>query len=844
MRLHGKRLLAFVCALAMMISLLPGQAVAAAKPKLVKSYTSLYENDTNKGVYTYTVKNLSKGQKVKWSVSGTGKSYAKFKKTTTTVSKTTSANKLVIKTKGKNAAKNKTVLVTAKVYTKSGKFQCTLKAKTAKIKVRPTDITIVDNGFSAEKFFVGKSYQFQYQVTPANATSSNVWTAMDETGNYVKTMSKSGSFKPDKEGRYTITVQAKIGSKVIAQDSTSITVSTAMTGVEQTAANKVVACYSGNAKNLVKKENFTIHNAAGAKIEVKGADFSADGTEVTLTTYDLLNDGTAYTVSDGQMTYTFTASVGKPVELKILTTQVTVGKETPIVYALYDVNGVDVQAAYPGEITYSEKITNGYRTKDNKIYMTEEGTTGVLNMTYKSTDKSIPELSDTATIICVAASAASNTNLTLTTSETAPNYAAADYADRRTAASGSNYYVHFRALDADGAEVKYDSVKFESSDPDVLLINNGKNNVARATAIKNGKVNIIVTATYAKKDYTYSYEITISEPSYLSVLTASQSQITMSNVYVSGYKGYINIDAKDQYGQPIDLNNETAQIVENGTNKAAMAAYDAATDRLIIDACGRAEGTYNYTLTLTMDGHQAAVNITVVVQKPPYNGASTYLIDMDNPVLDLAISSNMTAEELAAAKTVKVRLAEYRGGVFYNYVSIQSLKITKGGQYYGLDLTKGGSSADPKIAGSSSELTLSAVSLDKNICTKAQTGIYSLELKFYPDGQATLGTVTAYLELEDSQANPQIFVDRTVSSKTCKNALELAQNCLSVQGVNGEITSCEVTGSNTTGASYTVASGDSVNIKSVSVQVTTTLSDQKTVVSNYTIAVGKTLKNQ
>ena len=161
MRLHGKRLLAFVCALAMMISLLPGQAVAAAKPKLVKSYTSLYENDTNKGVYTYTVKNLSKGQKVKWSVSGTGKSYAKFKKTTTTVSKTTSANKLVIKTKGKNAAKNKTVLVTAKVYTKSGKLQCTLKAKTAKIKVRPTDITIVDNGFSAEKFFVGKSYQFQ-----------------------------------------------------------------------------------------------------------------------------------------------------------------------------------------------------------------------------------------------------------------------------------------------------------------------------------------------------------------------------------------------------------------------------------------------------------------------------------------------------------------------------------------------------------------------------------------------------------------------------------------------------------------------------------------------------------
>ena len=75
MRQNLKKLIAFVCAVAMVITMAPANAEAAKKKvAFVKSYTALYENDTNKGVYTYTVKNLIKGQKVKWSISGTGKS--------------------------------------------------------------------------------------------------------------------------------------------------------------------------------------------------------------------------------------------------------------------------------------------------------------------------------------------------------------------------------------------------------------------------------------------------------------------------------------------------------------------------------------------------------------------------------------------------------------------------------------------------------------------------------------------------------------------------------------------------------------------------------------------------
>ena len=135
--------------------------------------------------------------------------------------------------------------------------------------------------------------------------------------------------------------------------------------------------------------------------------------------------------------------------------------------------------------------------------MTRVGDTGTVTLTYKCASDPNLVLTGSGTFVCKAASVSNNTNLTLTSSEAVPNYSASSYKDNHNVASGSNYYVHFRALDTDNTEMKYDSIKFESSDPDTLLVNPGKNNVAYATAIKTGTANIIVTATYAKQEYTY-----------------------------------------------------------------------------------------------------------------------------------------------------------------------------------------------------------------------------------------------------------------------------------------------------------------------------------------------------
>lgn len=417
MRRIWRKSIALLCALAMVFTLVPMQAQAATKKvAFEKSYTSLYENDTNKGVYTYTVKNLIKGQKVKWSISGTGKSYAKLSKSTTSVSGTTSSNKLTIRTKKKVAAKNKTVIVTAKVYNKNGKLQTTLKSKTGKIKVKPTKIEVLASDWDGKTFLVNQTYQMRSKITPANATSTNTWSVADASGNSVDYITKTGAFTPKKDGTYVITVTSKIGSKTITSNSMTVQVQNTMIEAKQTAADALVAVYSSNAKNTLDTKKLKITNAAGANIVIKKVTFSADGKEATLMTSSLLKDGAIYTVTDDVSSYDVIARVGTPVQAKILNSTVTVKKETPIEYALYDADGIDVKAAYKGTTAFEGNITNGYITNDDKIYMTTIGNTGTISMTYTSDDKTIV-LKAEATVSCVAASTSNDTSFTFTESE-------------------------------------------------------------------------------------------------------------------------------------------------------------------------------------------------------------------------------------------------------------------------------------------------------------------------------------------------------------------------------------------------------------------------------------------
>ena len=828
-----KKMLAALCVLALVLTALPAvpAKAATAVPKFKKTYASVYENGVDKGKYTYTLTNLKKGQTVKWSVSGAGKSYVSVKTARSKVTKSTLSNTVTVKTGGKTAAKNKKVTLTAKIYSAAGKLQYTVKTS-AKVKVKPTKVTLTAPKEAEDILAVGKSYNFSYSLTPVNATSTNVWTVTGADGaDYASYMSKTGVFKPMKAGVYTIKIAAKIGTKTIKSASKTVEVADYMVSASQTAADKVELAYSGDVCESVNKDKISIKTAAGASMVIKDLTFSADGKTATVTTYSNFKDGVSYSVSDSTTVQSFKASVGTPVKLEILTQKATVGKDTVIEYALYDINGIDVTAAYPGNVDYTAEVTNGYINQDNKLYMTTVGKTATVTLKYTGQMGSALELSDTEVITCVAAVASEKTNFTLTTVATEPNYSLSTYKDNRTVSIGTTYYAHFRALDTDNSELKYSSIKYECSDPDTLIISAS----GKVTPIRSGNVKIIVQATYAGESYTYSYDVTIAEAPYLKTLKLSTSSVSMSNVYSTEYQQYIDVTGLNQYGESFSLVNEAATITDNNTIKEQIATYDAAGNRLVLNASNASPGTYNYTLTLDVAGDKASASFTVVVATVPVNGSESYRVEIDKRTVDLSLNADVIGSQY-----VTVRLAQYRGGVFTNYTTFTSATVAKGSEYYSDDLTAAGTTAKQQL-GASDRLMLKTMDITSGVCRKAQTGTYTITLQYYSTEAKGYRTVTAPLTLSDSQDQPEVRVERTTANKNCTSALELAQNCLIP--ANGSITECTVTGDTQPGSKIALKSGDQVNIKSVTVVCNYTISGAQPVTVTYTISVGKTLTN-
>ena len=830
-----KKLLAALCIFALVFTAMPAvpAKAATAVPKFKKTYASVYENATSKGKYTYTLTNLKKGQTVKWSVSGAGKSYVKWKKASTKVNGKTASNTFTVKTNGVMTAKNKKVTLQAKIY--SGSKLLYTVTSTSKIKIKPTGVKLTLPNDADDGFYVGGSYQFGYELTPANAICTNVWTVTgkEDQLDYSSYMDSTGIFKPMKAGIYTIKLDARTGAKTVKSASVTVNVEDYIVAVKQTDANKIEVEYSGDMHNNVETDDFSIKTSAGALTVVKDMVFSADGKTATITTYSNLRDGVVYTVSDTLTSMDFKASVGIPVKLEILTQKVTVGKETAIEYALYDQNGINVAAAYAGTMDYEAEVTNGYVTENKKLFMTTVGKTATVTLKYTSRTEAGLVLVGTGVITCEAASTSADTNFTLTTMPAAPDYTAASYQDNRKAAIGKTYYAHFRALDTDKSEIKYTSVKYESSDPDTMIITKD----GKVTPIRSGLVKIIITAVYAGEEYAYSYDVTISEAPKLASLELNTGSVTMSNVYSADYRQYISVTAKDQYGEQFALTNETATIVNNTNSliNTSVASYDAANDRIVLNTSNAIPGTYSYTLSLSCGSEKASAAFTVNVVTIPSTGAASYNIEIDKQTDDLSLTTDVNG-----SRYVNVRLAQYRGGVFTNYSMFTSATITKDGKYYGTDLTVAGTTTKPTLGGSN-RLSLKTLDITNDSCRKAETGTYTIMLQYYSQVDKGYMTLTTTLKLTDTQDTPTVNIERITASKSCTTALELAQNCLIPE--NGTITECVVTGETQPGSKVAVKAGDQINIKSVTVTGTYQIAGDKKINMTYTISVGKTLTN-
>lgn len=826
-----KRSCVLLLSMLLVLTMLPTTTPAAATPKFQTKRTYIYENYSAK----YTLKNVSKGQLIKWSLSGSGKSYARLKITDARrATGSTISNSISINTKGNSAAQNKTVTLVAKVYDKKGNY-LTKVTTSSKIKIPSTGIAITGGASDNTTYYVDTPYQFGTTLTPKNSTDTVKWTVTNAQGTDVSSLITSkGVFSTAIAGIYTIEATSYCNSKFRSHATKTIQVKERVSAISQTGLNTFKVQVPAELVSKLTKDSFKITASNGTTTTVKSIESGSDNF-ITVTTYNNFSNGITYTVNFDKYTRYFTASSGLPCRIEILTTQVTAKKATQIKYALYDQNGIDVTAYYPGTLSFQSSLPGVVITTDYKLTMSTINSATNLTVTFIPSSSYIGQLVGQATVVCVAAESAVNTNFTITGSSSEPNYKLANYSDNRKTTTGANAYAHFRGVDKDGDAISYDRIEYYSDNEDALIINRTSGKI---TAIKNSTVTITVrTITNGIEQY-YPFAVTVTDAAYLNSVTLDRSYITMSNVYNSSYVEYINLSANDQFGSAFSLNNET--VTFSGPYASKM-RYDKATNQIIVSSSGTPAGDYTYQASVTCGSRTITTNFYVKVVNVSTIGTTSYSLEFDNRTIDTSINRDSTTNN----KYATLKLIRKVDDVFSNYATFNVLGIKKDGKYYSTNLTAS-AQTNASTLSNISQLSLlvystSFVSNGYYSCKTAEAGTYTIDVSYYRSDNAMLCYDSITLNVTDSDTTPVATVAQTTSNSTCSTALQLAQNCITVD--RGTIVDCTVIGSTLNGSKLTITKDTQYHITSITVEKSAQISSGAYVTKRYTIPINKTFRN-
>lgn len=846
---HIKKRFALFLAAALLTACMPAQAYAAEKttaaketpePVFQQKYSVFYENRANKGIYDLKIKNVKKGYILKWHITGKGKTYASFDTAKTIAKGTTVTNRLTIDSRNEPAyAAAERIRVTVNVYTAKWElvnrptFAGRLQSKAKAITIDTSEIGDLTH------LKPGVPYTFQASMTPANATSKVYWEVKDASGtDHSSEITENGVWTPAGAGTYTITASAKNTptGQVLCKKEVKAVIGSYMDEVTQTASDGIRVTFSMPSASEYKAGDFAVRSGE-ATVVVKKVKYSEDGKTAYLTMATNFMDARKYSVTCGGSTKEFTASVGKPAQLSIVTSTAQAEKYTTIEYVLLDAMGMDVtNTVKNGTFTYSATATNGYMDPaTNRLYMATVGNVASVTMDYTSLDGTV-RLTDTKTIICVPQQAeiAAETKFTLTDQAREPLQWGTDV---RTIAVGDTMYAHFLGLDEDEKVITYDSLTYASSDPDTLIISQD----GKVTPIKAGTVSVVVTARQGSESVPYTYQVTINAGRYLAGIRLKSNSVSMSNVYASDYQMEIPVTATDQYGGTFALDHESGIIAE-ASGRRVLANYDAARNSIVVRAQGAAVGTYNYTLSVSMDGVTVSQNFTVAVAAPVATAAVSYKVEADVDTLDLSVNPNTTADQ-----TIRIRLAEYRGGIFYNYKNFTRAEINKGNVYYGKDLVTCTTGSAIRLPGSNI-LTLNPISIQPSTdgsgigtCRKAQPGVYTVSLS-YTDNSYRYHTDNVNITITDGQNPPEYVLRSLTTSITAANALEMVNDCIYVP--DGKILDCTATGTRLTGSMIPLRSGEQIHISTITVQSVVQIASGQRVYVTHVIPVARTLTNR
>ena len=679
-----KKVLAFVLALAMVVTAVPtADAKAAAKaPKLNNTKKILYVGQS----YTLKIGNLP----------------ANWKKCTYAWS---ASNKNVTVKKGKygqaasvKANKAGTATVTVKMTYPQTAAQKKAKKKT--VKTFKCAVTVKDPSIialEAAEVIEGSTVSVKATAVPANA---KITYESDNTN--VATVDADGIVTGVKAGTAIITSTAlnKTAKTVITVKSAAAQLAT----VKQTASNEFVANFTADASKTITKDDFRVIAADNsAELPVKSVEYSADGLSATVTLLNNFVDATAYKISCKDVTVDFTATVGAVDHIAITTSSAEQNVATPIKFALYDKNNIDITSSVSIDTTCFVNVNGNYSTAEinkastAKITMANVGDTVDVTVTYSSNAKDAQDVTATQKITCVAAKAVKGEAAFLKTDTTNDKSGCAKFylgtSDKSVSVvegADEAATVYFCAKQDEYTAYSYDSYEVESANDTIASASvdtdNGKFAKISVQGNTVGSTQLNVKAVKNDVATYYTIPVTVTKPLKAVKMTVENNRPVMSDVKDKDYKGIIKAKLYDAEGKEVTTNGTFKFEITTKTDNGGIGIKETDKDNEIeINAAKAKAKTYTIKVTgsdtKNGNGEVFMKSTTVQVKALPEDAtkvdedgtligdgvALTYQIEMNATTLDEADKDK---------RTLTPNLYATCNGLFAGYVRIEGNKVT------------------------------------------------------------------------------------------------------------------------------------------------------------------------
>lgn len=556
-----------------------------------------------------------------------------------------------------------------------------------------------------------------------------------------------------------------------------------LTTVTQKEAAKFAATLSTTVESVDVKDFSIVRTSDNAVIPVKSVALDDAKTGVTIETFVGLTDAKeytfTYTAKDEAKTAssaTLTVTDNKIAKLALTTTNVTAATaDDGVKVQTLDASGVLLStlkfsecAAKYIDVTVTP-ATAGYRDGD-KIYLPEVGNTATVKVvyhTYKYVDgKEEGAIEETFTVTAIAdATVMSTWNYTI--AGATPAWDSASFKANHTIAIGDEaskkaYFFFKNSKNAD----KTSDYKVSSSNSSVLQVANvsltNKSTGVTIQGVAAGTAYIVVKD--AKDNLVQTLPVEVVAKRAATSLEVSAQSVTVSRAKTAGAVTTIKLYVKDQYGDKMDFSGASVAKIENLSRPDGISEANANTwiGTVTKPTAGNTEGkvtftmdvtnftkkgTYTYKYTITLDGKTVNNTLTVNITEPGENDTISYDIEIADSV-DMVVN-----KDNKDPKTFAIRVGEYRGGILYQYVGVNSVSS--------IEVKNAASETLEVVSAGGTNTTMGAIvsavtPSGTQIVKKAKTGAYTVVVKL--QGDKTLSKV---FTVTDSQLPVSVNVKKT-----------------------------------------------------------------------------------